>query len=155
MKCKNYAKLISELLQRLPPSFVAFSYLLSTRREAKKKKKQRSREEKAFSVIASLSHGTAKKEERERGGEGKDDGLHYEFQRGNPHIQQSLTSALHTHFSSFLSSLFSSWRRDNALDIPYIPPVISLSHFIKNVIFKTVCCQYILENEACSSFFEA
>lgn len=65
MKCKNYAKLISELLQRLPPSFVAFSYLLSTRREAKKKK-QRSREEKAFSVIASLSHGTAKKEERER-----------------------------------------------------------------------------------------
>lgn len=75
MKCKNYTKLISELLQRLPPSFVAFSYLLSTRREAKKKK-QRSREEKAFSVIASLSHGTAKKEERERGGERKDDGLH-------------------------------------------------------------------------------
>lgn len=67
MKCKNYTKLISELLQRLTPSFVAFSYLLSTRREAKKKrKKKRSREEKAFSVIASLSHGTAKKEERER-----------------------------------------------------------------------------------------
>lgn len=53
-------------------------------------------------MIASLSHGTAKKEERKRGGEGKDDGLHYEFQRGNPHIQQSLTSA----HSFFLLPIF-------------------------------------------------